>query len=303
MRKHQDDYAVAVTTEESLFADSSSTVHSVERALRILTQLASSSQPIGVNQLSRDMGMHRATVSRLLGTLLANGFVARDAVTERYTIGLAFIQASTASFAKIGFLDAARSLLQHIAEDTGETATISVRDRNTSLTVDQVTPDKLVVNMNWIGMRTPLHGTSDGKVFLAWMTKEEREKVIAMTLEARTPNTLTDPEALERELEQVRQAGYARAVEELEIGLSGVAAPVRNHGGAVIASISISGPSYRMSEDRLASCGEAAKEACRKLESLLGSYGFWGNGTQEVGALYGAPSAVPSTAQLRDLAN
>ncbi|NNN11884.1 MAG: IclR family transcriptional regulator [Acidimicrobiaceae bacterium] len=260
-----------VNEEESLTEPA--TVKSVERALRLLSYISTLSEPIGVNQLSREVRMHKATVSRLLGTLLAYGFVAKEPVTERYTLGLAFIQASTASLARVGFLESTRSVLQGLAESTGETATLAVRDGDWSLTLDQVTPDRLIVNMNWIGMRTPLHCTSDGKVFLAWSDEADLDEYLSRTLLSPTERSVSQPDELRKELEVIRIRGYAIANEELEVGLTGVAAPVIGKDGMVIASISISGPSSRVTPERVEACGELVKGACDDLQVVLKSYG------------------------------
>ncbi len=272
------------------------TVKSVERALRLLSYISSLSEPIGVNQLSREVRMHKATVSRLLGTLLAHGFVAKEPVTERYTLGLAFIQASTASLARIGFLDSARSVLQGLAESLGETATLAVRDGDWSLTLDQVTPDRLIVNMNWIGMRTPLHCTSDGKVFLAWAEEDDLDEFLSRALLSPTERSIIQPGELRRELEEIRKLGYAVANEELEVGLTGVAAPVKGRTGLVIASISVSGPSSRMSPERMASCGELVKGACCDLQDVLNSYGLTESTTKQISGVYASKGGnVPRT--------
>ena len=273
-----------VNEEESLTEPA--TVKSVERALRLLSYISTLSEPIGVNQLSREVRMHKATVSRLLGTLLAYGFVAKEPVTERYTLGLAFIQASTASLARVGFLESTRSVLQGLAESTGETATLAVRDGDWSLTLDQVTPDRLIVNMNWIGMRTPLHCTSDGKVFLAWSDEADLDEYLSRTLLSPTERSVSQPDELRKELEVIRIKGYAIANEELEVGLTGVAAPVIGKDGAVIACISISGPSSRVTPERVEDCGELVKRACDDLQVVLKSYGHSEPTVKQIAGVY-----------------
>lgn len=281
---------------EEDFSVEAPTVKSVDRALRLLSFISSLSEPIGVNQLSRDVRMHKATVSRLLGTLLAHGFVAKEPVTERYTLGLAFIQASTVSLARIGFLDAARSVLQSLAESSGETATLAVRDGDWSLTLDQVTPDRLIVNMNWIGMRTPLHCTSDGKVLLAWAEETDLKEFLSRALISPTERSITRPDELRKELAEIRKLGYAVANEELEVGLTGVAAPVEGRTGLVIASISVSGPSSRMTPERMASCGELVKKACSDLRNVLNSHGLTEATSKQIGDVYSSRGGnVPRT--------
>jgi DNA-binding IclR family transcriptional regulator len=245
-------------------------VQSVQRALRVLKLLASSSEPIGVRQIGRELSLHRATVSRLLGTLLAEGFVSQERATQRYAVGPAFLSAAVASGERLRLHTSVHRLLEEMADESGETVTLSVRDGAYALTVDQVTPGRMVVSTNWIGMRTELHCTSDGKVLLAWLDEEEREALLAAALRAKTARTITDREALRSELATVRSRGYAVAEQELEEGLTGVAAPVRDPSGAVLAAISISGPSYRMTPAQLGPCVALAERLGLELGELLG---------------------------------
>lgn len=245
-------------------------VQSVQRALRVLKLLASSSEPIGVRQIGRELSLHRATVSRLLGTLLAEGFVSQERATQRYAVGPAFLSAAVASGERLRLHTSVHRLLEEMADESGETVTLSVRDGAYALTVDQVTPGRMVVSTNWIGMRTELHCTSDGKVLLAWLDEEEREALLAAALRAKTARTITDREALRSELATVRSRGHAVAEQELEEGLTGVAAPVRDPSGAVLAAISISGPSYRMTPARLGPCVALAERLGLELGELLG---------------------------------
>lgn len=248
-------------------------VQAVDRALRLLEAVAAAEEPVGVNELARRAGLHRATASRLLLALAGHGFVAQERVTQRYTVGPAFIQMSTLSFARLRLHEETHRVLVDLAGLCGETVTLSVRDGRHALTVDQVTPERLVVNMNWIGMRTPLHCSSDGKVLLAWLDPPTRAELLAGPLERRTSRTLTDREELEAQLARVRQEGFALADEELEDGLTGVAAPVVDAAGEVVAAVSVSGPSYRMTAERRRACAEQACAAAAEVSALRRSHG------------------------------
>lgn len=248
-------------------------VQAVDRALRLLEAVAASEEPVGVNELARRAGLHRATASRLLLALAGHGFVAQERVTQRYTVGPAFIQMSTLSFARLRLHEETHRVLVDLAGRCGETVTLSVRDGRHALTVDQVTPERLVVNMNWIGMRTPLHCSSDGKVLLAWLDPATRAGLLARPLELRTPRTLTAPEEIEAQLARVREEGFALADEELEDGLTGVAVPVVDAAGEVVAAVSVSGPSNRMSPERRRACTEQARAAAAQVSALRRSHG------------------------------
>ena len=118
--------------------------------------------------------------------------------------------------------------------------------------LDQARGPSAVGTHNWVGELTPLHATSSGKILLAFMTPEERREVLAASgLTRLTAHTITSQRELEAQVEAAARDGYASSIEELEEGLNAVAAPVRDHTGGVIAALSVSGPVYRFTEERL----------------------------------------------------
>lgn len=246
-------------------------VKSVEKALRILEVLAEGQGQIGVNEIGRTLGINKATVSRILATLARFGFVERDRATDRYRLGLAYLRAGTAAVASLGFVERARPALARLVEATGETVTLSVLDRDVALNVEQATPAHRVVTMNWVGMRTPLHCSSDGKVLLAGMDDAGLGRFFEEDgLEALTSRTVVDPAELRAQIDQVRGLGYAVALEELEEGLNGTAAPVRVAGGAVVAALTVSGPAHRLTPERVGELALVTREAAVRLSAELG---------------------------------
>mgnify|MGYP003289580059 CR=1 FL=1 len=143
--------------------------------------------------------------------------------------------------------------------------------------IDQVVASPLIVTVNWVGTRTPVHCTSNGKVLLAHMPEPERQQLLARPLEAVTARTVTDPARLRRQLEEVRARGYATIQDELEEGLNAVAAPVRRLSGEVIAALSISGPSFRVRAVDLARLGRLTIDAAGAVSRRLGYTGRRGD--------------------------
>ena len=126
------------------------------------------------------------------------------------------------------------------------------------------------VTVNWIGKQTPLHCTSNGKVLLAHLSQSRRESILAAPLKRFTPRTITDRRTLERQLKRVEEEGFAFTLEELELGLNAVAAPVRSADLRVSAAVSLSGPSYRVSPQRLPELGQMVREAGEAISRRLG---------------------------------
>src|SRR5207237_8254472 len=139
----------------------------------------------------------------------------------------------------------ARPVLQELGDATRETVNLAVPDGDTIVHVDQITPPQQVVNVSWVGKHVPLHCTSNGKVLLAWMPARDRARVLRRSLQRYTPRTIVDPRLLARQLERVREDGYAFTLGELEVGLNAVAAPVAHPAGHTLAVGSAAGPSYR----------------------------------------------------------
>jgi DNA-binding IclR family transcriptional regulator len=244
-------------------------VQSVSRAIRALELIAQEGE-LGVTDLGRGLGVHKATASRLAATLAAGGLIERDPVSDRYRLGFGLIRLVGAAMAGIDLVRTARPVLEELAERTRETVNIGVPSGDGVVYIDQVSSTHLIASTNWVGRRTPLHCSSSGKVFLAHMPEADRRQALARPLEALTPQTVTDPVRLRRELEEVRVRGYATIQDEIEEGLNAVAAPVRQLGGEVVAAVSVSGPSFRVRSVDLARLGRLTIDAAGAVSRRLG---------------------------------
>ena len=133
----------------------------------------------------------------------------------------------------------------------GLTVNVAVRDGRWVVSVDQVIGSAAVTTVNWVGQRSPMHATSAGKVFLAHMPPDQLDAVLAEDLERYTPHTVVDPVVLRQQLGRVRDRGYASTIDEHEMGLAAIAAPIRSIDGAVVAALTVSGPTFRVNEDTI----------------------------------------------------
>jgi IclR family transcriptional regulator, acetate operon repressor len=127
-----------------------------------------------------------------------------------------------------------------------------------------------VLNVNWVGKRTPLHCTSNGKILLAHLPAVERDRILAGPLDRRTPRSITDPAVLRTQLRQARRQGYAHTVEELEVGLNAVAAAVNGPGGRVVAAVSVAGPAYRVTAARIPDLAREVVGAAAEISRRMG---------------------------------
>ncbi len=222
-------------------------VQSVDRALRMLTAFESESGELGVGQLAARLAVHKSTASRIAATLAAHGFLERAGNGEAFRLGARLARLGLRAAGAEDLVEAARPALDELAADTGETIVLSVPLNGEAMDVAQVESRYRVGGKTWIGRRTPLHATSDGKVFLAFGAAT----LARGRLEGVAPGTITSRAELDRELERVRRDGWARAVGECEEGLNGVAAPVFDGHGRCVAAVTVSGPAYRLAPEML----------------------------------------------------
>jgi IclR family acetate operon transcriptional repressor len=244
-------------------------LQSVDRALRALELIADAGE-LGVTELGRRLGVHKATASRLIATLGDRGMVERDPVTEKFRLGFGLIRLAGAAMAGMDLVRTSRPLVEDLAERTHETVNLGVLSGDAVVYIDQVTGTRSIVAVSWVGRRTPLHCTSNGKVLLAWLSDSERARVLGSRLERQTRSTVTEPAKLRDQLEEIRRRGYAVTMEELEEGLNAVSAPVRRADGVVVAALSVSGPAFRMRPVDLPRVGRLTMDAAAAISRRLG---------------------------------
>jgi DNA-binding IclR family transcriptional regulator len=211
--------------------------------------------------------VNRSTAWRLLGTLEAQGLVERDPVTQRYSVGYEAIQIAGAADYD-GLARRVRPILQRLAETAGESVTLAAARRFSLVYVDQVDPPG-VACPDWMGRSLPLHATSSGKVFLAWLPDEERDAVLAPHLESYTPRTITDRRRLDRALAEIRRTGFGTCVGELEEFQNGVSAAVLDRLMRPMVIVNIWGPSQRVTQKRLPMLGRMALQAAHEVGLVI----------------------------------
>ncbi len=229
--------------------EGSAGVQSVDRALTILEVLARVGEA-GVTEIAGELGVHKSTAFRLVTTLESHRLVEQTTERGRYRLGVGVLRLAGATTARLDLVQEARPVCRQLAADTGETVNIAVLSESSALYLDQIAGSSALQPHNWVGQHIPLHATSNGKVLLSGLDDARVTEVLG-TLLRYTSTTITKKAKLREELAQVREQGYAVAVDELEEGLTAIAAPVRNAHGDVVASMSVSGPTFRLTEDRV----------------------------------------------------
>jgi len=245
----------------------------VDRAFQVLDILARTGHA-GVSEIAEELGVHKSTVSRLLGSLVAREIVRQNNDRGKYQLGFGILRLASAIPGRLSLVHEARSILENLADEYKETVNLAVLRSNYAVNVDQAMGPSTLATYDWVGSLTPLHATSSGKVLLAALSTDERNQIYKKVgLTSRTSRTVTDRSALEKELLSVARDGYAMVHEEFEIGLTAVAAPVYNHVGTVIAAVSISGPSFRFDPENTPGLIEGLRDAGLRISAKMGYTG------------------------------
>src|SRR3989442_1972743 len=216
-------------------------VQSVDRAVAILEILARDGEA-GVTEVARELDVHKSTASRLLAALDRRELVTQDTARGKFRLGTGIVRLAGAASQRLDVVHQGRPVCRALAQEVGETVNLAVLSGRDALYLDQAAGPAALSPHNWAGQRIPLHATSDGKVLLAYLPEAELAECLTPPLARFTEHTLIDITEFPELLAEVRHRGFATAVEEIEAGLTAVAAPVRNAEGNVIASISASGP-------------------------------------------------------------
>ena len=189
-------------------------------------------------------------------------------------MGLKLFELGSKAIAHLDWRERARPVLQRLASQTGETAHLCILDDGEVLYLEKVEAPRTVRVPSIVGRRYPAHCGAAGKTLLAFQPEEEIEELIKRRgLKAYTRNTLTTPAQLREGLRLVREQGYAIDNEEFEEGLECIGAPIRDYSGKVVAAISIAGPAFRITEDKLPVLARSVIEAAQELSDDLGYRG------------------------------
>lgn len=222
--------------------------------------------PRMVDELASESVIPADELAPVLQALELHGLVALDSDRARVRPGPAALRFARSDLGMTDLIELAQPSLRRLAAESGETANLILPRPQGTEAVAQIDGAHMLGVANWMGRPLGLHVTAAGKVFLAAGVA----KLPDGELESLTPATITDRDRLSTELEIVRQRGYATIVDELEPGLSAVAAPVRERGGAVVAVLCVSGATLRLKPKRLELLGRVAIEQANVISQRLG---------------------------------
>jgi len=229
-------------------------IKSVERALEVLEILTNNPHGLGVTELSLKLDIAKSTSHRLLNTLSAYNYVSKDEQTDNYFIGTRVLYIANELLENLNLVNLAKDKINQLSETSNETVHLCLFDSDEVVYIDKVDSNKSIRMHSKIGKRSPMHSTGVGKAILAFLPNEEPKKILqTKNMNKFTENTITSISQMMIELEDINKKGYAIDDIENEEGVRCVAAPIFNHINKPVAAISISGPSNRITLERIQS--------------------------------------------------
>lgn len=247
----------------------SETLGTLDKGLSVLTAFTPRKPEWGVGELAHHLNINKTTVHKVLATYQHWGMIRQDPATRRYRLGLRLVELAQAVSPLLGLREAAHPELERLAALSGETAKLSVPDQDESFCIDAVEGREQMRMTGQVGMRNPLYAGASNKVIFAFFPWPEIERITAGRASG-DHLSRTDPLAFRQHLEDIVRAGYAISTSEVELGVTAISAPLRDSSGQAVASVSIAGPTTRLTEDRLPTLVDLVRTAAAATSGRLG---------------------------------
>lgn len=243
---------------------------SVRKAIAILRVVGADAGGETASGVARATRLPWATAVRFIRTLEAEGFLTRLPETDRYVLGFDLMRLARAADQGARLAAIARPAIERVAGQVDETVSlVVVRTGDRFEVVDQIDPPRFIGSTTWATQVYPLHASAMGKLQLATYDDDELAAFLAAPLESYTAATITDPGTLREEIRRVRENGWSSNVDELEDGLSAIAAGVPGTDGELVAMVAVSGPSFRFGDEARAAALAPVREAAETIGHLV----------------------------------
>lgn len=246
----------------------------VEKALALMLLFSHDRAEWGVTELARELRMHKSIVSRLLATLEARGFVARDEQSRRYRLGLRLLELGNVVSSQLEVRRICLPAMKELTALTQEASFLNILADGESVCIEKVESPQNVRIVYQVGWHTMLHAGAPAKLFLATLPDDQVERIMRhVGLPRFTETTITDPVELWKELANIRLHGYSYSYGELTPSVATLSAPVRDYTGGVAAALSIAGPIERFGDARMPDLIRALLAAAERASNLLAGKG------------------------------
>ncbi|WP_026574582.1 IclR family transcriptional regulator [Bacillus sp. UNC438CL73TsuS30] len=246
-------------------------VKSVDRALTIISLVSKRKEGMGVTELAANLDLNKSSIFRLLSTLADHGFIEQNPETKKYRLGYKYLELSSMLLESIDLRTQAKPFLEELESQFNEVIHLTVYDQGEVIYIEKLEGSETLRTHSQVGRRAPMHCTAVGKVILAHLPLNEIVDIIdKYGLPKQTEQTITDKDSFFKELGKIRNEGIGKEVEENEPGVSCIAAPIFDHRKKITAAVSISGPSFRMTEERLEEIKPIIMDIGKKISKRLG---------------------------------
>lgn len=246
-------------------------LHSVQNALRLLKLFTVTTPEKRLTELANELGLGKSTTSRLLSTLLSEGFVYQDPISHKYRLGQRIVSLYNVIVSSyVDLADAAKPLTTRLARETSEAILVAVLEEDEIAYIfkeEGSTKEDLAAS---VGARNPVHCTSSGKLLLAYQDPVTLSRILEQPLGRYTSNTITDPSELKEQLLQIRNQDYCVSIGEYVENIVSISAPLRDSAGLVISAITLMGPTQRLNEERITSCTQKIVKTAKEISRQFG---------------------------------
>ncbi len=251
-------------------------MNSIEKSIQILNYLSNAERNVGITELSSKLSFPKSTVHRMLKSLLSYSLVDQERDTSKYRLGLRIIEYSNSFYNSFDFRQITKPFLKKICLETGFTTFLTAWYNCRSICIDSIAPSRNASTHLFveIGKEMPFHSAASAKILLAHQPSEDIKRIInENTLPKYTSRTIVNPKKLEEHLSKIRESGFSICDEELEEGIKAISVPVKNINKEVIASITITGLSKRISNGNVKKITKVLLDAVQELSEMLGYKG------------------------------
>jgi len=246
-------------------------IYSIDRALQILELFSLEKPEWGVTEIGKTLNIYKSNVHNVLTTLAERGFVIKDSETNRYKLGIKFFELGSIVIKNMNLRKIAYPYIEELSKEFNETVHLGVLDKGRVVSIEREESKQGLYSHVEIGKSAPLHCTAVGKAIMAYLPSDEVNSLIKENgLKKYTDNTITNKEDLIKELEKIQKQGYAIDNMEHEEGVRCVASPIKDYRGEVIASLSISGPAFRIDNKDVMHIAKRIKEYCNYISEKIG---------------------------------
>lgn len=247
------------------------TVSSMTNALHLLNLFSVDNAEWSLTDLAVELDVGPSTIYRITNTLIHEGFLVRDPLTKNFRLGSQILPLGHLIISSYEICDLSPPILEKLVQNTGETVHLSIVDANQTIYIQKFECPNYVSVSTHVGKHNPVHCTSTGQIILAYQSNERINEVISSGLTPFTPYTITDSNKFRERLTKIRKQGFTFNIDEMDLGVSAIAAPVKSPSGKVEFSVSIAGPNSRINHNSAPLISkyvlQAADELSKKLKS------------------------------------